>query len=192
MGEYLRMITLLFLLNTSAFGIELIYSIPLTTTLYLLPFWAETLINAILGPLIGIMVQPLIGALSDIIQTKWGRRRPYLIIGNIFVFVGVCIMVIVGGFQLNNYSEIEEENDSEPHQLKISVALVINLIGQTILYIGTNILQVVSRTLVLDIIPVEHQHPCALMFIAHSALARIVYIGIMTVVSGIFEKRKKF
>ncbi|ELP84209.1 hypothetical protein EIN_064240 [Entamoeba invadens IP1] len=46
------------------------------------------------------------------------------------------------------------------------------MFGLSVFYIGSNTLQVVSRTLVLDIIPIEHQHPCALMFITHSALAK--------------------
>ena len=33
------------------------------------------------GPISGIIVQPIIGALSDTTQTKFGRRVPYLLLG---------------------------------------------------------------------------------------------------------------
>ena len=36
------------------------------------------------GPVTGMVVQPIIGALSDKTNTKFGRRRPYLFIGALF------------------------------------------------------------------------------------------------------------
>ncbi len=35
------------------------------------------------GPITGIIVQPIVGALSDNIWTKFGRRRPFLVVGAI-------------------------------------------------------------------------------------------------------------
>lgn len=33
------------------------------------------------GPLSGMIVQPVVGALSDASTSKWGRRRPYMAAG---------------------------------------------------------------------------------------------------------------
>ena len=35
----------------------------------------------IAGPLTGLIVQPIIGVMSDRTGSKWGRRTPYFLIG---------------------------------------------------------------------------------------------------------------
>ncbi|RUS14125.1 hypothetical protein BC938DRAFT_477523, partial [Jimgerdemannia flammicorona] len=37
------------------------------------------------GPLSGLIIQPLIGALSDRSTSRFGRRRPYIIFGAVLV-----------------------------------------------------------------------------------------------------------
>jgi solute carrier family 45, member 1/2/4 len=44
------------------------------------------------GPLSGILVQPIIGAIADKSRSKWGRRRPFMIGGSIFVTF--CLLVL--------------------------------------------------------------------------------------------------
>jgi maltose/moltooligosaccharide transporter len=44
------------------------------------------------GPLTGLIVQPIIGAMSDRTNSKWGRRTPYFIIGAIMCSLGLLIM----------------------------------------------------------------------------------------------------
>ena len=46
----------------------------------------------ILPPLAGIIVQPIIGALSDRTWTRFGRRIPYLFAG---ALVAVCVMCLL-------------------------------------------------------------------------------------------------
>ena len=48
----------------------------------------------ILPPLAGIIVQPIIGALSDRTWTRFGRRIPYLFAG---ALVAVCVMCLLSG-----------------------------------------------------------------------------------------------
>lgn len=43
------------------------------------------------GPLMGILVQPCVGALSDACRVPWGRRRPYLLSG-----AGVTVLSMMG------------------------------------------------------------------------------------------------
>ncbi|CAG8721540.1 2538_t:CDS:2, partial [Cetraspora pellucida] len=45
------------------------------------------------GPLAGLLVQPLVGALSDNSTSRFGRRRPYIVVGSLavvlsFIFIG--------------------------------------------------------------------------------------------------------
>ena len=44
------------------------------------------------GPITGLLVQPIIGALSDRTDSKWGRRTPYFVIGAILCALGLLLM----------------------------------------------------------------------------------------------------
>ncbi len=44
------------------------------------------------GPMTGLIVQPLIGALSDRTVTRWGRRTPYFLVGAILCSLGLLAM----------------------------------------------------------------------------------------------------
>ena len=51
----------------------------------------------ILPPLAGILVQPVVGALSDRTWTRFGRRIPYLFVG---ALVAVLLVTLFGGVAL--------------------------------------------------------------------------------------------
>jgi maltose/moltooligosaccharide transporter len=44
------------------------------------------------GPMTGLIVQPIVGAMSDRTNSKFGRRTPYFLIGAIFCSLGLLIM----------------------------------------------------------------------------------------------------
>jgi maltose/moltooligosaccharide transporter len=44
------------------------------------------------GPMTGLIVQPIIGAMSDRTNSRWGRRTPYFIIGAILCSLGLLFM----------------------------------------------------------------------------------------------------
>ncbi len=44
------------------------------------------------GPMTGLIVQPIIGAMSDRTITRWGRRRPYFLVGAIFCSLSLLAM----------------------------------------------------------------------------------------------------
>ena len=44
------------------------------------------------GPVTGLIVQPIIGAMSDRTVTRWGRRTPYFLIGAILCSIGLLLM----------------------------------------------------------------------------------------------------
>jgi maltose/moltooligosaccharide transporter len=44
------------------------------------------------GPITGLLVQPLVGALSDRTVTRWGRRTPYFLVGALLCSVGLVAM----------------------------------------------------------------------------------------------------
>jgi len=46
----------------------------------------------IAAPLTGLLVQPIIGYLSDRTWTRWGRRRPYFMVGAVFTTLALLVM----------------------------------------------------------------------------------------------------
>lgn len=54
----------------------------------------------ILPPLMGILVQPLVGAASDRTWTRLGRRLPYLLLGAVIAVIVMCLLPNAGSFGL--------------------------------------------------------------------------------------------
>lgn len=52
----------------------------------------------ILPPLMGILVQPIVGTLSDKTWSRWGRRIPYLFVGATIAVLVMCLLPNAGSF----------------------------------------------------------------------------------------------
>src|ERR1700753_2651922 len=54
------------------------------------------------GPLTGVLVQPYVGLKSDRSRSKWGKRRPYIVLGATLGMVSLMVLAwareLVGGF----------------------------------------------------------------------------------------------
>ena len=55
----------------------------------------------ILPPLMGIIVQPIIGSLSDRTWTRFGRRIPYLFVGVLVAVLVMCLLPNAGSFGMS-------------------------------------------------------------------------------------------
>ncbi|MDO5446330.1 MAG: MFS transporter [Prevotellaceae bacterium] len=55
----------------------------------------------ILPPLMGIIVQPIIGKFSDQTWCRWGRRIPYLFIGAVVAVAVMCLLPNAGSFGMS-------------------------------------------------------------------------------------------
>ncbi len=60
----------------------------------------------ILPPLMGLLVQPVVGTLSDKTWTRFGRRLPYLIAGALVAVIVMCLLPNAGSFGLGISSAI--------------------------------------------------------------------------------------
>ncbi len=60
----------------------------------------------ILPPLMGLVVQPIVGMMSDRTWNRFGRRLPYLIIGAIIAVVVMCLLPNAGSFHFTVSSAI--------------------------------------------------------------------------------------
>ncbi len=60
----------------------------------------------ILPPLMGLLVQPIVGTMSDRTWNRFGRRLPYLIIGAVAAVAVMCLLPNAGSFHLGVSSAI--------------------------------------------------------------------------------------
>lgn len=60
----------------------------------------------ILPPLMGLVVQPIVGMMSDRTWNRFGRRLPYLIIGALIAVVVMCLLPNAGSFHFTVSSAI--------------------------------------------------------------------------------------
>ena len=67
---------------------------PLMNNVLYLPNWL-TQIVWIIGPLVGIFWQPLVGYWNDDTHFKWGRRRPFILIGSLGAILSYCLLFTV-------------------------------------------------------------------------------------------------
>ena len=55
----------------------------------------------VLPPLMGMIVQPIVGAMSDKTWCRWGRRKPYLYVGSIVAVIVMALLPNSGSFNLS-------------------------------------------------------------------------------------------
>lgn len=60
----------------------------------------------ILPPLMGIIVQPIVGKYSDKTWCRWGRRIPYLFLGAAVAVAVMCLLPNAGSLQLDNTTKV--------------------------------------------------------------------------------------
>ena len=139
-----------------AWQMRIILSGPVTEELGASPFLFGLIWLA--GPFTGMVVQPLIGALSDKTRTAFGRRRPYLL--------GGALLSALALWAFPNSANITEWFGSLIGiNLPIWSALLFAAIMIWVLDACVNIAQGPYRALVPDVVPQE-QHSIANSYIS--------------------------
>ncbi len=134
-----------------AWQMRIILSGPVTENLGASPFIFGLIWLA--GPFTGMVVQPLIGALSDKTKLAFGRRRPYLL--------GGALLSAVALIALPNSAEIVNWLSAHLHlSFPALAALFFAAVMIWILDACVNIAQGPYRALVPDVVPQE-QHSLA-------------------------------
>ncbi len=59
------------------------------------PGWQNTLLGSVtfIGLIWAALVQPIFGAWSDRVRSPWGRRKPFLWLGSLFLFLALALLV---------------------------------------------------------------------------------------------------
>lgn len=92
------------------------------------------------GPISGMIVQPLIGYSSDHCQSKWGRRRPFIVVGALLVIVAVLLI----SFSADLGYLMGDSLTFRPR------AIVVFVLGFWVLDLANNTLQGPCRALLAD------------------------------------------
>lgn len=83
-------------LTIGLLGISIVWSVEMAyASPYLLSLGLSKSAMAVVfvaGPLSGLVMQPVIGILTDSNTSKWGRRRPYMIIGTILCVFAMSLL----------------------------------------------------------------------------------------------------
>jgi maltose/moltooligosaccharide transporter len=109
------------------------------------------------GPMTGLLVQPLIGAMSDRTVTRWGRRTPYFLIGAILCSLGLIAMPFSPTLWMaasllwildaaNNVTMepyrafVSDKLDKSQHSLGFLTQSAFTGLGQTLAYLAPSLL----------------------------------------------------
>ncbi|KAG2201642.1 hypothetical protein INT47_003868 [Mucor saturninus] len=104
----------------------------------------------IAGPLSGLIMQPVVGVISDSCKSKWGRRRPFLVGGSIIV---VLSLLVIGWTREITHLLTRSDSGS----LFKTVSIVIAIASIYILDFSVNCVQASCRALIVDALPTSQQ-----------------------------------
>ncbi|KAF9441266.1 hypothetical protein P691DRAFT_779866 [Macrolepiota fuliginosa MF-IS2] len=154
-------------LTIGLLGVQIIWSVEMS---YATPYFislglskSKIAIVYIAGAMSGLVVQPLIGALADNCTSRFGRRRPYMMVGTI-----VCASVmLLFGFTRWFAGIFTGWNNPSNNLLTAWLAVL----ALCLVEFSVNSVLVVDRALLVDILPPTSQP------LGHAWSARMMAIG---------------
>ncbi|KIM76089.1 hypothetical protein PILCRDRAFT_826740 [Piloderma croceum F 1598] len=157
----LPIVTIGFLGVSVLWSVEISYASPYLLSLGLSKSYMSLVFLA--GPLSGLLVQPVIGALTDASTSRFGRRRPYMIIGSL-----LCVFaLLLFGYTRPVASVFVRFGTSANNVLTIWLAVL----SIYCIDFSVNAVMAVDRALMVDVLPSPEQ-PSATAW-----AARMVFIG---------------
>ncbi|KAJ4394536.1 hypothetical protein N0V93_003755 [Gnomoniopsis smithogilvyi] len=168
-SEWVRMMLLcaVHLGITFTWGVEMTYCTPYLLALGLTK--SQTSLVWIAGPLSGLIVQPIVGVMADSTRSKWGRRRPYIVVGSAIVAGG---LMTLGWTKEITSLFMSTETDF--------AKLFIIFLAVSALYVtdfAINAVMSCSRSLLVDTLPIAKQQSGAAWAGRMGSLGHIVGYG---------------
>lgn len=106
----------------------------------------------LIGPVAGLFIQPIVSHYSDINRSRFGRRRPFIVIGGIIICIGYVVMYFILADSFRNRN----------------IQILLLAITLIIINVAINMVQAPSRAIVGDLIPKKQQ------ILAHSISAIMI------------------
>ncbi|GAA5866002.1 hypothetical protein JCM3774_005554 [Rhodotorula dairenensis] len=101
------------------------------------------------GPLSGLIVQPLVGVLSDACKSRFGRRRPFI--------VGGCVLTSLSVLTLGWSKEIASLFANEGTKLHSHLAIACAVLSVYVIDFSVNVIQAMDRSLLVDVVSPSQQ-----------------------------------
>ena len=161
-----------------AWQMRIILSGPVTESLGASPFIYGLIWLA--GPFTGMVVQPIVGAMSDKTVSPLGRRRPYLLGGAILA--SLALWIFPNSASVANLLHNLTGLDLHPLTALLIAAIMIWVIDACV-----NVAQGPYRALVPDVVP-EEQHALANSYISLAiGLGSVVAAGTAPFLNAVFN-----
>ena len=157
-------------------GIEMTYCTPYLLSLGLTK--SKTSLVWIAGPLSGLIMQPVVGAIADKSTSKWGRRRPFMVIGS--AVVGMCLLLL--GWTAEVVSMFIPKGSAREDATIVLAVLAIYAVDFAI-----NAVQACCRSLIVDTLPISQQQQGSAWAARMSACGHVVGYAV-----GTFDLVKMF
>ncbi|PPQ68885.1 hypothetical protein CVT25_009008 [Psilocybe cyanescens] len=134
-------------------GVQIFWSVEMS---YALPYILSLGLSKssvagafVADPLLGLIMQPLIGVLADNCTSRFGRRRPYMLLGSL-----ICISaMLLLGFTRPFASIFTDRNTDENDILTIWLAVF----SVYLIDFSVNAVQTIDRALLVDTLPPSEQ-----------------------------------
>ena len=105
----------------------------------------------VVGLAVAMLVQPLAGMLSDRNTSRWGRRRPFILVGTILNVLFLAIIAASPSFKGSALDPFFENT------LGVTAAYAVLLVGLVLLQVSSNTSQGAIQGLIPDLVPAEQR-----------------------------------
>ncbi|XP_068641138.1 sucrose transport protein SUT4-like [Aristolochia californica] len=123
------------------------------------------------GPITGLVVQPCVGIWSDKCHSKYGRRRPFILVGSLMISVAVTII----GFSADiGYILGDTREHCSTYKGTRTRATIIFVIGFWMLDLANNTVQGPARALLADLSGPDQKNLANATFASWMALGNIL------------------
>ncbi|KAJ3761600.1 hypothetical protein EV360DRAFT_37460 [Lentinula raphanica] len=150
-------------LTIGLLGISIVWSVEMAyASPYLLSLGLSKSAMAIVfvaGPLSGLVMQPVIGVLADSNTSRWGRRRPYMIVGTLICVFAMSLLgwtkEVAGIFtqQVVRTGRVSRILQLINFHVQIALTLWLAVISVYLIDFSVNAVMAVDRALLVDILP---------------------------------------
>ena len=130
----------------------------------------------LIGPITGFIIPPIVSGLSDSTTLKIGRRRPYLILGELFVIIGLPMTAFCREISttFNPLSFLIPKPSDNSISSSNNEAIFYFVTGEILAFVGGNMINGPGRAMCTEVVP-PSQKVVATSFIAlDSAIASLL------------------
>ncbi|KAI4385182.1 hypothetical protein MLD38_003237 [Melastoma candidum] len=123
------------------------------------------------GPITGLAVQPCVGIWSDKCKSRYGRRRPFILVGSLLISVSVVLI----GFSADiGYFLGDTNEDCRNFKGRRTRAAIVFVIGFWLLDLANNTVQGPARALLADLAGPDQRNSANAVFCSWMAVGNIL------------------